>query len=109
MRQHTIQSTCKAENFRQDFIALHHIAKNIIHLKEASDAVLKTVSHMIRHHTESCQVDRPNHCSTSATLDYQQTLFESVNLRLTSLEKRMQNIINLVCPQIFVLRMVMKY
>src|SRR5436853_945128 len=100
MRRHAVQSTCKAESFRQDFTALHLIAKNIIHLKEASDAVLKTVSHMILHHTESGQGDRPHHCSTSAALDYQQTLFESVNLRLTSLEKRMQNIINLVSPRI---------
>src|SRR2546423_6954111 len=99
MRQHAIQSTGKAENFRQDFIALHHIAKNIIHLKEASDAVLKITSHMTRRHTDTCQAGRPNHCSTSAALDYQQTLFESVNLRLTSLEKRMQNVINLVCPR----------
>jgi hypothetical protein len=62
--------------------------------------VLKTISHMIRHHTESCQVGRSSHCNTSATLGYKQTLFESVNLRLTSLEKRMQNVINLVCPRI---------
>lgn len=43
-------------------------------------------------HTHQSQYD-----GTIAALRYHETLFESVNLRVISLEKRMQNIINLVC------------
>jgi len=54
---------------------------------EASDAMSKVVVHM-----SECQLDD----ETRRDLKYQETLFESVSLRLGSLEKRMQNIIDLV-------------
>lgn len=68
-------------------MSLHHIAKNVIHLMEASEAMSKVIVHM-----SECQLDD----ETRRDLKYQETLFESVSLRLVSLEKRMQNIIDLV-------------
>lgn len=75
-----------------DFGSLHHIAKNVIHLMEASEAMSKVVVHM-----SECQLDD----ETRRGLRYQETLFESVNLRLVSLEKRMQNVIDLVSIYVF--------
>jgi hypothetical protein len=58
---------------------------------EASEAMCKVVVHM-----SECQLDD----ETRMGLRYQETLFESVNLRLASLEKRMQNVIDLVSTDV---------
>jgi hypothetical protein len=79
-----------------DFVRLHYIAKNLIHLKEASDAILHTVEHMIEERTEASASGFPKGRKASSALRYQQSLFESINLRAVSMEKRMQNVINLV-------------
>ncbi|KIW66591.1 hypothetical protein PV04_05909 [Phialophora macrospora] len=94
VEQHTIAST-EARDFNLNFVHLHYIAKNLIHLKEASDAILRTVQHMIDEQTEKSSPRSFGCRKTFSALRYQQTLFESINLRAVSMEKRMQNVINL--------------
>lgn len=76
------------------------MAKHIIYLKEGSDAILLTVENMLAHHKYLLDMVGPSGTkameATQFRLKYRQGLFHSVNLRLRSLEKRMQNIINLV-------------
>jgi hypothetical protein len=76
------------------------VAKHIIYLKEGSDAILLTVENMLAHHKYLLEMAGPSSTeameATQFRLKYKQGLFHSVNLRLRSLEKRMQNIINLV-------------
>ncbi|KAK5476624.1 hypothetical protein LTR55_008677 [Exophiala xenobiotica] len=82
-------------NFDQNWVDLHYVAKNIIHVKEASDAILHTISHMIREQSDSGVASRDEARKTNSALHYQESLFESVGLRAVSMEKRMQNVINL--------------
>ena len=93
--QHAIASS-EARTFNSGFVRLHYIAKNLIHLKEASDAILQTVKHMIQEQSGFFVSVSPGRRNASSALRYQQNLFESVNLRAVSMEKRMQNVINLV-------------
>ncbi|OCT51078.1 hypothetical protein CLCR_08440 [Cladophialophora carrionii] len=94
VEEHTIASS-EARDFKLNFVHLHYIAKNLIHLKEASDAILRTVQHMIEEQTENTSSRSVGCGRTLSALRYQQTLFESINLRAVSMEKRMQNVINL--------------
>ncbi|EXJ58119.1 hypothetical protein A1O7_05543 [Cladophialophora yegresii CBS 114405] len=94
VEQHTIASNDVRE-FKHNFVHLHYIAKNLIHLKEASDAILRTVQHMIEEQTDNTSPRSVGCRKTLSALRYQQTLFESINLRAVSMEKRMQNVINL--------------
>lgn len=83
-------------DFDQNWVDLHYIAKNIIHIKEAVDAVLRTISHIIRAQSEGEVADKVEARKTTLALHYSESLFESVDLRAISMEKRMQNVINLV-------------
>jgi hypothetical protein len=51
---------------------------------------------MIREQSDSGMVSRDEARKTNSALHYQESLFESVSLRAVSMEKRMQNVINLV-------------
>jgi hypothetical protein len=84
-----------------DFVGLHNMAKHIIFLKEGSDAVLATLTSMLAYHEELFQITGPNPTAqivkaTQTALSYQRELFRSVSFRIGSLDRRMQNIINLV-------------
>ncbi|KAJ9606941.1 hypothetical protein H2200_008952 [Cladophialophora chaetospira] len=94
VEHHTIASA-EARDFKLNFVHLHYIAKNLIHLKEASDALLQTVQHMIAEQSETPTPASWGYMKASSALRYQQTLLESINLRAISMEKRMQNVINL--------------
>ena len=78
------------------------MAKHIIYLKEGCDAAALTVSHLQDFHQELLQQPPQGHDAIPATRRTNQMLkqkavqFESWKLRIISLEKRMQNIINLV-------------
>jgi hypothetical protein len=76
------------------------VAKHIIYLKEGSDAILLTVENMLAHHKYLLEMTDPSGTeameATQFRLKHKEGLFQSMNLRLKSLEKRMQNIINLV-------------
>jgi len=78
------------------------VSKHIIFLKESSDAVLLTLKNLSMHHqivlndTHNNWRRRGMNDMTQRMLRYVENEFETVNLRLQSLEKRMQNVIALV-------------
>ncbi|KFY83638.1 hypothetical protein V498_07911 [Pseudogymnoascus sp. VKM F-4517 (FW-2822)] len=82
-----------------DFVGLHNVAKHIIFLKEGSDAILLTLENMLAHHKHLLETGSSSGAdaweATQVRLKYKDGLFQSVSLRVTSLDKRMQNIINL--------------
>jgi hypothetical protein len=89
--KHTIKATSSVGEFRPNFFNdLHWVAKNIIHLKESSDAALTTCRDIL-----DMLSSEKSTSSAHPSTKYLSTLFESTVLRTTSLEKRMQNIINL--------------
>ena len=85
-----------------DFVGLHNMAKHIIYLKEGSDAAALTICHLQEFHKELLkqppqgQDAMPTMRLTSQMLKQKAVQFEVWKLRMTSLEQRMQNIINLV-------------
>ena len=78
------------------------MAKHIIHLKEGSEAALLTMTHLREFHQELLkqptqgQAAMPTMRLTSQMLAQKAVQFEVWKLRMTSLEQRMQNVINLV-------------
>ncbi|KAI4192861.1 MAG: hypothetical protein LQ346_004127, partial [Caloplaca aetnensis] len=84
-----------------DFVGLHNIAKHIIYLKENSEAASMTMTHLEALHRELLkrppqgQDAMPTLHMTSQMLAQKAVQFEVWKLRMTSLQQRMQNIINL--------------
>lgn len=78
------------------------MAKHIIYLKEGSDAAVLTISHLREFHQELLeqppqgQDAKPTMRLTCQMLKQKAVQFEVWKLRMTSLEQRMQNVINLV-------------
>ena len=78
------------------------MAKHIIYLKEGADAAALTVDHLQEFHLKLLkeppqgQSAMPTMRLTSQMLAQKAVQFEVWKLRVTSLEQRMQNIINLV-------------
>ena len=78
------------------------MAKHIIYLKEGSDAAALTMGHFQEFHKDLLkqppqgQDATPTMRLTSQMLGQKAVQFEVWKLRMTSLEQRMQNIINLV-------------
>ena len=73
------------------------MSKHIAYLIEAADAFLLIVEDMrAQSKALPCATDAGLVEEIVVALAYQKSLFHSTNLRLKSLDKRMQNIINLV-------------
>ncbi|KAL9020483.1 MAG: hypothetical protein Q9185_002256 [Variospora sp. 1 TL-2023] len=95
-------STESDADSRHDFVGLHNIAKHIIYLKENSEAASMTMSHLQTFHQKLLNHPPQGHDAmptmqmTSQMLAQKAVQFEVWKLRMTSLEQRMQNIINLV-------------
>jgi hypothetical protein len=90
------------DNGHHDFVGLHNMAKHIIYLKEGADAAHLTTSHLQAFHQELLR-QPPQGPDTlpimhlaSQMLAQKAVQFEVWKLRMTSLEQRIQNIINLV-------------
>ncbi|KAL8777237.1 MAG: hypothetical protein Q9213_007950 [Squamulea squamosa] len=87
---------------RHDFVGLHNIAKHIIYLKENADAALLTIGHLQDFHRDLLkrppqgQAAIPTMRLTSQMLAQKAVQFEVWKLRMSSMQQRMQNIINLV-------------
>ena len=85
-----------------DFVGLHNVAKHVIFMKEGLEAVLSTTKSMLErheklyHHRGSNSPSARITTATHAALTYQRELLLSLSLRIMSLERRMQNTINLV-------------
>jgi hypothetical protein len=81
----------------QDFVGLHNVYKQIIYLQESVNAALQTMKHLSNYHqSRGAPGYHPMADATFRMLALVQTKFESTQLRLSSLEKRMQNVISLV-------------
>lgn len=86
----------------QDFVGLHNVAKHIIFLKESSEATLLMAQRLYQHHQELlAQPPQGNNSKSTMQLIHQMlsqkvTQFEVSKLRMESMDKRMQNVINLV-------------
>ncbi|KAH7066300.1 hypothetical protein BKA63DRAFT_524148 [Paraphoma chrysanthemicola] len=89
-------SQCERPETQFDFVALHNVTKYIAYLMEAANAMLLVVDDIqIQSRSMPCDMDAGLVKQVVASLAYQKGLFRSENLRLKSLDKRMQNIINL--------------
>jgi hypothetical protein len=85
-----------------DFVGLHMLSKHQIYLVEAIEAVTATLESVKEHHDRifrGSMSEIPIACETRDRFRHRGTLFKSTYLRLKSLEKRTQNMINLVCYQ----------
>lgn len=88
-------------NRRHDFVGLHNIAKHIMFLKEGAEAASKTLSHLETFHKGLRENPPQRHDAlhtmqmTGQMLAQKSVQFEVWNLRMASLQQRMQNIINL--------------
>ncbi|MCJ1455701.1 hypothetical protein MMC28_006057 [Mycoblastus sanguinarius] len=86
---------------QQDFVGLHNLAKHMIHLKEGADATLSTVQRLLDHHQDLIgEFPKEGPAVTTMKLVHQRlkqksVQFEVWKLRVTSLQQRMQNVINL--------------
>lgn len=82
---------------RIDFVGLHNVSKHITHLREGAESAHSTLQRLIQHVERSTTLLAPatvGHQSRDS-LEHCQTLFQSTELRLLSLERRMANVINL--------------
>ncbi|RMZ67226.1 corA-like mg2+ transporter domain-containing [Pyrenophora seminiperda CCB06] len=78
------------------FTGLHNLAKHTVYLRENCEAALATLDDFSNHH-KMVIGDSPNPSQRFArqALKYRKTLFESTQRRLTSLDARISNIIQL--------------
>ena len=87
---------------KHDFVGLHNMAKHILHLKEGSAAGQLIMAHFGKFHQElqkqppQGEAARHTMRSTGQMLAQKAVQFEVWDLRMTSLQQRMQNVINLV-------------
>ncbi|KAJ5760679.1 hypothetical protein N7520_007835 [Penicillium odoratum] len=83
----------------ESFTGLHNVSKHILFLQESSEAAMLTLKSMMCHHQRILDtVSSSSHQATQAAqgmLAHTETQFQSIGLRLQSLEKRMANIIAL--------------
>ncbi|KAL4746680.1 hypothetical protein BDW72DRAFT_184499 [Aspergillus terricola var. indicus] len=84
---------------RESFTGLHNISKHIVFLQESSDAALETVKNLHHHHKDlspsATEEERAAGKVTRRTLAQVEAEFQTVRLRLRSLDRRMQNVIAL--------------
>lgn len=81
---------------KDHFTGLHNLAKHTIYLRENCEAALATLDDLCSHH-KAVIGDKPSFSqrSTCQALKYRKSLFESTQRRLTSLNARISNIIQL--------------
>ncbi|KAH7089717.1 hypothetical protein FB567DRAFT_492553 [Paraphoma chrysanthemicola] len=99
IEEHTMELAStpgKAAKERLDFAGLHYLAKHTIYLRENCESGLATLDGLRDHH-KSTMADQssPAQAFTKQSLKYQKTLFQSTQRRLTSLDTRIANIIQL--------------
>jgi hypothetical protein len=80
-----------------DYNHVHTIATDAIHLAEGLDASLRSLECAIRNHSESHQTNSPIWKATHDAFLHRREMFWSTRLRITSIEQRLSNVINLVC------------
>ncbi|KAJ5779486.1 hypothetical protein N7457_007206 [Penicillium paradoxum] len=84
---------------RESFTGLHNVAKHIVYLQESCDATSLIVQKVIAHSEllqgKASDGDKEIMECTRGMLTQVETSFETVNLRLRSLDRRMQSVIAL--------------
>ncbi|KAF4500358.1 hypothetical protein FAGAP_3449 [Fusarium agapanthi] len=103
--EHLILEYANSKNIRKmsskvPFSAMHNCAKHIIHIAEAIDSCIMLVDATLHNvgnhqHTEQTTLREPIIKQLRETLQYRRSLFMSSQLRLTSLQKRIDNAITL--------------
>jgi hypothetical protein len=79
-----------------DFQGLHNLAKHNIYLRENCESALATIDDLRDVHKGTCsEPPSPAQEATRQALKYQKTLFQSTQRRLESLDRRVDNIIQL--------------
>lgn len=90
---------------RESFTGLHNVSKHILFLQENAEATMLTLKKLSWHHQQILEniPDGDRHATemTHGMLTHVETQFQSISLRLKGLEKRMNNIIALVCSVLF--------
>ncbi|KAF2648576.1 hypothetical protein K491DRAFT_240122 [Lophiostoma macrostomum CBS 122681] len=83
-------------NKEVDFPGLHNLAKHAIYMRENIDSAMYTLECLYaRHKYMTGDNPKPAQLFTRQALDYRKTMFYSTQRRLSSLEKRMENILQL--------------
>jgi hypothetical protein len=84
----------------ESLTGIHNVSKQLIFLQESSEAVMYTLKSMMSHHHCDFVISpaTSHHAAKLAhsMLEHIETQFQCINLRLKSLEKRMENILTLV-------------
>jgi hypothetical protein len=85
---------------RESFTGLHNVAKHIVYLQESCDATCLIVQKVLAHfkllQSKASDENKVFLESTWGMLTQAETSFEAINLRLRSLDRRMQSVIALV-------------
>lgn len=79
-----------------DLYDAHLISKNAIHMLEGLNAALRSVDAVIAHHREAFSNGLPIWRVTHDSLRHHKELFHSTHLRISSIQKRLANVIQLV-------------
>lgn len=98
-QQHTLKRAAENGDAADavSFVELHNISKHAIYLTEAFEATQSTLAAIMQEHERRTAVNTSAVSSNAASiLRYQSTLFKATQLRLGSLEKRIQNITSMV-------------
>ncbi|KAK0636052.1 hypothetical protein B0T17DRAFT_67077 [Bombardia bombarda] len=101
--EHRILDVADKENMRKvsnkiNFAELHNCAKHIIHIHEAVDSCILVVDGTLSRLNDDNTQPNPHPLilkQLHETLQYRRSLFKSTKLRLGSLQKRIDNAINL--------------
>lgn len=98
----TLASNTRNGSVQPDFVGLHNMSKHIIYLKEGAEALDLTMTHMKAFHQRILENPPQGAAAQSLTRLTHDTLNQTAvqvevwKLRMNSLERRIQNIINLV-------------
>jgi hypothetical protein len=86
---------------RIDFVGMHNVAKHVLYMRESFEAVSHTVESLIASHSgkswqlNAGQMPSSTNSAVHRALLYRKGAFHSSSLRLKSMEKRVQNLIQL--------------
>src|ERR1700761_7768173 len=82
---------------RINFVELYNTSKLVTHALECSISILYTDEGLFSHLSEKqeLQLCQPSSCLCSNSIKYRHTMFHSTQARLTSLDKRIHNLIQL--------------
>ncbi|PIG82898.1 hypothetical protein AARAC_011528, partial [Aspergillus arachidicola] len=97
--RHIELNTLTTMKDRESFTGLHNVSKHILFLQESAEATMLTLKKLSSNHQQILEdvPDGDRHATEMAQgmLTHAETQFQSISLRLKSLEKRMDNIIAL--------------